>query len=250
MEKTIGNKIIEYLKPASAGLYAAEVRIGLGYTSVRLDNGNIGIAWTAKNNPGSCTHENRAGTLAGSTASELLEMLAEDIKPLSRTIGLAAANALVNGLPHPEPSDKDALDIANVQASDHVAMVGFFGPVIPKLKKTGCKLDIIELKSDKPGTLSPENGRKALASCDVAILTATSIITCTIDELLDRLGKPRSVIILGPSSIMCPTVFKGTPVTHIAGSRVIDAAGVEKIVSEGGGTMLLKPYLKFETICL
>jgi uncharacterized protein (DUF4213/DUF364 family) len=84
----------------------------------------------------------------------------------------------------------------------------------------------------------------------VAIITATSIVTGTFDELIAGLGSPRAVIILGPSTIMYPPVFSGMPVTHLAGAWVKDAAAVEKIVSEGGGTMILKQYLDFKTVCL
>ncbi|MDD4923221.1 MAG: DUF364 domain-containing protein [Dehalococcoidales bacterium] len=250
MNNSIQNRTIEHLRPVSEGINVADVRIGLGYTSVRLDNGNIGLAWTAHNDAGSCTHEARAGKLVGSPASELLEMLADDLKPLSRTIGLATANALVTGLPGCRYAEKDTLDIIDIQAKDSVVMVGFFGPVIPKLKQTGCKLDILELKSNKPGTISPEDGSEALAACSVAIITATSIITGTFDDLMTGLANPRAVIVLGPSTLLYPPVFAGTPVTHLAGSLVKDAAMVQKIVSEGGGTMLLKQYLDFKTICL
>jgi uncharacterized protein len=250
MEKTIQQKIIDYLKPFSEGLSVTDVRIGLGYTSVRLDNGNVGIAWTAQTHSGSCTHEAKAGTLAGRPAWELLEMLASERNALARSIGLAAANALAAGLPRPESTKKDVLDIVNIQAADHVVMVGFFGPLVPKLRQIGCRLDIIELKTDIPGTMSPEEGRTSLASCSVAIITATSIITGTLNELLACLGKPRAAIIIGPSSFMCPEVFTGTPVTHIAGARIRNASAVEKIVSEGGGTMILKQYMDFETICV
>ncbi len=250
MKNSIQQKIIDYLKPASKGLNVTDVRIGLGYTSVRLGNGNLGLAWTANSNSGNCTHMTKAGTLSGSPASEMLDMLSSNMNALSRTIGLATANALVAGLPLPESTKKDALDIVDVQATDHVAMVGFFGPVIPKLKQTGCKLDVIELKTDKPGTLSPEDGKATLASCSVAIITATSIVTGTFDELIGNLEKPRAVIILGPSTIMCPPIFTGTKVTHLAGARVCDATAVEKIISEGGGTMILKKYMNFETICI
>jgi len=250
MTNTIQLKIIDYLKPVSEGLYIADVRIGLGYTSVRLDNGNIGLAWTASGNSGSCTHETKAGTLAGRNALELLEMLANDRNALARSIGLATANALVAGFPHPESIKEDVLDIVNIQAADHVVMVGFFGPLVPKIKQTECRFNILELTTDKPGTISPEDGKELLASCSVAIITATSIITGTLDGLLAGLGKPRAIIILGPSSIMCPQIFAGTPVTHIAGAWVRNATAVEKIVSEGGGTMILKKYMNFETICL
>ena len=217
---------------------------------MRLDNGNIGVAWTAQTKSESCTHESKAGTLAGSPARALLEMLASQNDSLSRSLGLATANALAAGLPRPETTAVDVLDLVDIQASDHVVMVGFFGPLVPRLRQIGCRLDILELESDRPDTVSPEEGRPYLGVCSVAIITATSIVTGTMDELLRGLGNPRAVIILGPSSIMCPEVFTGTQVTHIAGARIRHAAGVEKSVSEGGGTMILKQHMDFETICL
>ncbi|MFA5629371.1 MAG: DUF364 domain-containing protein [Dehalococcoidales bacterium] len=250
MKNSIQARIINALKQGSEGVGVTDVRIGLGYTCVKLDNGNLGLAWTAQNTSGSCTHENRAGKLAGSSASELLESLVDNAKPLSRTIGLATANALISGLPRPQTAEEDILDLVGVTADDKVAMVGFFGPIIVKLKKIGCKLDILELKNDRPGTVSPEDGQTALSNCSVAIITATSIITNTFDDLVGRLNNPRAVIVLGPSTPMYPQVFANTPVTHLAGSLVKDAAMAAKVVSEGGGTMLLRPYLDFRTICL
>ena len=250
MDKTIQQKIIDFLKPVSESHLVTDVRVGLGYTSVRLDNGNIGIAWTAQIHSGNCTYEAKAGSLAGRPAGELLEMLASPNNSLSRTLGLATANGIAAGLPHLKTTAVDVLELVNIRASDHVVMVGFFGPLVPVLRQTGCRLDILELESDKPGTMSLEKGRASLAVCSVAIITATSIITGTIDELLSGLGNPRAVIILGPSSFMRPEVFAGTPVTHIAGARIRNASAVEKIVSEGGGTMILKQHMDFETLCL
>ncbi|MBP9560196.1 MAG: DUF364 domain-containing protein [Syntrophorhabdaceae bacterium] len=248
--RTIQQKIIDFLRPASRGLIAVDVRVGLGFTSVRLDDGNIGLAWTAANHSGSCTHEPRAGTLAGSPAGTLLDMLASLNNPLSRSIGLATANAIAAGLPRPETTNIDILQLLNIQASDHVAMVGYFGPLIPTLRLTGCRLDIIELRTDKPGTLSPDEGRVSLSECSIAIITGTSIVTGTMDGLLSSLGNPRAVVILGPSTFMRPEVFAGSPVTHLSGSRIRNATAVERIVSEGGGTMILKQHMDFETICL
>ncbi|MFH0974589.1 MAG: DUF364 domain-containing protein [Spirochaetota bacterium] len=250
MSKSIQQKIIDFLKPSAEGLAVTDVRVGLGYTSVRLDNGSIGIAWTADSQSGSCTHEARAGTLAGRPAPELLEMLGGLRSPLSRSIGLATANALAAGLPRPETTSVDVLELVNIQAADHVVMVGFFGPLIPKIRATDCRLDILELKSGKPGTITPEEGRTSLAVCSVAIITATSIVTGTMDELLAGLGKPRAVVLLGPSTFIRPEVFAGTLVTHIAGARIRNAEAVVKIVSEGGGTMILRQYMDFETVCL
>jgi uncharacterized protein len=255
MEKTIQKRIIDFLLPFSKRIQAADVRIGLGYTSVRLDNGNIGLAWTASNESESCTHMQKAGTLAGRPAEELLAMLGGrrslltgSDNPLERSIGLAAANAIASGLPRPDAIKEEVLDLIDVKGSDHVVMVGFFGPLMPVLKKTGCRLDVLELRDDRPGTISPEEGREPLATCTVAIITATSIVTGTLDGLLAGLGNPRAVVILGPSTFMRPEVFAGTPVTHLAGAWVHTPSAVEKIVSEGGGTMILRQYMDFETI--
>jgi uncharacterized protein len=228
----------------------AAVRIGLGYTSVRLDNGHLGLAWTARSRSGSCTHEHRAGTLAGRPAGELLEKLAVTGNALSRSIALATANAVAAGMPPPKTTAVEILELVDTQASDQVVMVGFFGPLVPRLRQIGCHLDILELNREKRGTLAPEAGWAPLAACSVAIITATSIVTGTIDELLAGLGNPRAVIILGPSSFMRPEVFTGTPVTHVAGARIRNASAVEKIVSEGGGTQILKHHMDFETLCL
>jgi uncharacterized protein len=246
----IQQRIINLLRPASRGLVVADVRVGLGFTSIRLDDGNIGIAWTGESHSGSCTHEAKAGTLAGGSVETLLDMLASLNNPLSRSIGLAAANAIAAGLPRPEATSTDILDLIDIQVSDHVVMVGFFGPLIPTIRATGCQFDIIELKSDKPGTLSPSEGRPALSECSVAIITGTSVVTGTLDGLLSDLGTPRAAVILGPSTFMRPEVFAGTPVTHLSGARIHKTPAVEKIISEGGGAMILRPHMDFETISL
>lgn len=249
MNNSIPSKIIEFLRHAASNLTVADVRIGLGYSSVRLSDGHAGVAWTAQRESGSCTHEVKAGTLAGSPAADLLAMLDTD-KPLARTIGLATANALAAGLPRPSTTTAGVLDLIDLKPSDHTVMVGFFGPLVPRIRQTGCRFDILEMNRDKPGTMAPEDGLEPLAACSVAIITATSVVTGTIDDLLAGLGNPRAAVILGPSTFMRPEVFAGTKVTHLAGVRVRDAAAVEKVVSEGGGTMILKPFMDFETICL
>lgn len=237
------------MNPVAADRVVADVRIGLSYTSVRLDDGHTGVAWTGHKHCGCCSHHTNAGTLAGRPAGELLDMVVSD-SPLFRTIGLATANALASGIPGPERVSTDILELIGIRPSEHVAMVGFFGPLIPHLKQTGCRLDILELNEDKPGTMTPLQGEASLAACDVAIITATSVVTDTIDELLNGLGNVRAAVILGPSSFMRTEVFSATPVTHIAGVRVRNASAVEKIISEGGGTKSLKPHMDFETLCI
>ena len=251
MGSTVSEKTIEFLKGTAGNKTLVDLRVGLGYTFARLDDGNAGIAWTGSSGSTSCSHELKAGKLAGSPAVEVLSMMVAQ-SPLSRSIGLALANALIAGLPRPESDTRDVLELVNLNANDHVVMAGFFGPLIPQIKKTNCRLDIVELDDRQPDVLSPEEGKVAFGRCSVAILTSTSVVTGTIDGLLASLGNPRAVIMLGPSTIMLPEIFVGTRVTHLAGGWVRTGAAdaVAQIVSEGGGTMILKPHLNFATIAL
>jgi len=248
MTLMIQQRLVEILEPRSGGAIVADVRIGLGYTAVRLESGHAGVAWTAKTDAPSCTHFTEAGSLTGRPARELLTMLGDESSALARTVGLATANALLAALPSPPVSREEVLSTLHITPEDRVVMVGYFAPVIAQIRKTGCHLDIVELNSHHGGTLTPEQGREAMTHCTVAIVTGTSLINGSCDEVLAGLGQQRAVVLLGPSSPLCPVAFKGTPVTHVAGSRVRNAEALLRIVSEGGGTMLMKPYLDFVTV--
>jgi uncharacterized protein (DUF4213/DUF364 family) len=249
MTLNLQKKLMDHLIPLAGGAVVADVRIGLGYTAVKLESGQAGVAWTPKSDAPCCTHFQGAGTLTGRPATELLAFLTDEKSGLARAVGLATANALLSMLPKPRISREEVISSLNITAEDKVAMVGFFGPVVAELKKIGCRLDIVELNPHHGAdTLSPEQGKEALANCSVAILTGTSLINGTCDELLAGLGNPRAAVLLGPSSPLCVEVFSGTKVTHVAGSRVRDVDAVLRVVSEGGGTMLMKKYVDFETV--
>jgi uncharacterized protein (DUF4213/DUF364 family) len=248
MSTSIPSKIRNLLAPEAKRTTIADVRIGLRYTSVRLENGRCGVSWTSQEGAECCSANPGAAPLTGRNALELLDMLS-DPAPMRRTLGLATANALSADMALDRRSPGDVLDAVDIDASDHVAMVGLFGPLLQPLRASGCRLDILELNG-KPGTLAPLDGRAALKDCSVAIVTSTSIVTGTIDEVLSCLGGPRAVVMLGPSTFMAPEVYADSPVTHLAGARVVDPAGVEMMISEGAGTRALKRHMRFETITL
>jgi len=169
----------------------ADVRIGLGYTCVELRDGSAGIAWTpGRDQASSCTHLPKAGTIQDSSEVEILQLLDSD-NHLERTIGLATFNAL-NSRRNQNYSDIEAIARLDIRETDHVVMVGHFAPIIPRIKKTDCTLDVLDLNSAKPGIVDLRSGPDLLAQCDVAIITSTSIINGTIDGLLCNLQKNRA----------------------------------------------------------
>lgn len=244
---TVHKRLISYLLPYAEQLTISDVRIGLGYTAVKLENGHGGVAWTPNSSPTGCTHFGGAGTLIGRPAKELLTLLGDEVSVLARALGLATANALLASLPNPLNLKEEVISSLHITQNDRVAMVGYFGPIIPQLRKSGCQLDILELNDKHSDTLPPEKAGAVLSACTVSIITGTSLINGTFDELNAKLGNPRAAVLLGPSSPLCAKVFEDTKITHIAGSRVRDTDAVLRIVSEGGGTMMMKKFLDFET---
>jgi len=245
---TVQQRLVDLLSEQAAGKNVAEVRIGLGYTAVRLDTGEAGVAWTPHVTSSSCTQLQAAGTLGGSKAGKILALLVDE-SPLARAVGLATANALLASRPTEVVSREGIVASLQLDEKDHVVMVGFFAPLLGDLKKTGCRLDIIELNpAHGQGTLTSEEGETALADCSVAIVTGTSLINGTFSRINSALGKPRAAVLLGPSAPLMPEAFSATKITHVAGSRVTEPEALLKIVSEGGGTRLMKPYLDFQTL--
>ena len=241
----ISRHIHECLSGRGQYLQVVEVRIGLGYVGVMLEGDRLGLAAVLRNElrPG-CSTLGKAGTLAGSGASELLDLLVTGKNPLEKSVGLATANALL--CPDPEEGEQDSIALMGLSPGDRVAMVGYFGPLVERIRKTGATLQIIEKDSQRMETILDREDRDSiLEQCSVAIITATSILNNTIEEVLNGLGNPRHVTILGPSTPLCEEAFARTPVTHLGGSAIRDHRRVMRVISEGGGTPHMRPYLRF-----
>jgi len=201
-----------------------EVVIGLGYTLVRLHCGAAGLAYTPREElERGCEVFGDAGSLAGRELREVLPWIGGN-SAIASCIGLAAANAALR--PPDECLHTDLLDTLGLRQGEKVVMVGRFKPMQPALEELGIQLQVLE-RGDP---------LRALRDCDVALITATTIINRTLGGILEATGEAREVVILGPSTPYIPAAFLGTPVTLLAGSVVLDLGKARRGVSEGGGT--------------
>ena len=64
----------------------------------------------------------------------------------------------------------------------------------------------------------------------------------------ESLKEVLKIVNAGRSTPLVPEIFRDTPVTHLGGVAVADSAKVLQIISEGGGTPALRPYLRFVNI--
>ena len=245
-QNEISERLVELLRKEAEDETVQDVRIGLGFCAVRLKSGLIGLAAILRDEiEEGCTVFPQAGTLSERPLPDLLEMLLVSGSVVKRALGLAAANAMLSGHEHESPDRSDTLELLKLKKDDRVAMVGLFKPLIPKIKKITPFLTVIERDVSSGEAVSLENGKKALKECDVAFISATTILNDTLEQTLNLLGEPRKVTLLGPSTPLKKEIFSGTPVNHLAGSLVKEPEKVLQIVSEGGGTMVMRPHLDF-----
>lgn len=245
---SISEAIHEGARRRASSLAVEDVRIGLGFAAVVLEGNRLGLAAVLRHNldPG-CSVFRTAGTLAGGRASRLLDLIVRGTNPLEKALGLAAANAVFSTDASTVEAgvDGDTLDLAGLTPDDRVVMVGFFRPLVNKIEKTGASLSIVELDPARPGYRDGPKRDEALEGATVALVTATSILNDTVEATLNRLTGARHVTLLGPSTPLYPAAFQGTPVNHLGGSVSMDNTAILRVVSEGGGTPAMRPWLGF-----
>lgn len=231
----IANQLRAHLLSALGEQCLADVRIGLGYTAVMLEDGNVGVAYTFRENAAmGCSVFMGRRPLAGRTTTEILEYLGSS-EGVESTVGLAVANALANR-PGSDHQVGDILELLPLDSEDRVGMVGYFGPLVAPLEQRVRDLTIFErnvARSD--GLLPAEEALDQLSRCDVAIITSTAIILGDLDRLLVAAAGCREVALVGASTPLVPTVFAPLGVTLLSGITVTDGPGILQVVSEGGG---------------
>jgi len=212
-----------------------DVRIGLGYTAVLLEDGSAGVAYTFHEQAAAgCSVFRGRRPLAGCSTQEVLQYLGSS-DPVESAVGLAVANALVNR-PYPGQEEGDILGVLSVRPEDRVGMVGYFGPLVAPLEKRVRELTIFERNAARSEKVLPaEEALERLPSCDVSIITSTALILGDLDGLLEAASTCREVALVGASTPLACTVFASRGVTLLSGVIVKDAAGVLRIVSEAGG---------------
>lgn len=238
----LNRNLFESLSAAAGRVTIDQVSIGLGYTAVTTSDGGIGIAATNMPTDGKIGKPPELVDYEGRSAAELLScILAPD--PMGRAMALALINALNHTQARLLPEDPENTILFSrfgILAGARVAMVGYFPPLVRFFEKREIPISIIDnargLGDKKTFYHQLENW------ADVLLLTATSIINNTIEQLLSHAAPRLKTVILGPSTPMLPSAFTHLPVHMLAGIAITNRSAALKIVRHGGGTREMKPF--------
>jgi uncharacterized protein (DUF4213/DUF364 family) len=230
----------------------SDVRIGVFYTAVELDAGEVGVAFTPRELgaevccPRAAGAAPDAGRLAGESAWGLAAHALSPV-PLRRAVGVATLNALsalaLEGL---GPGGGvllhgvDGLEAAGVGAADRVVLVGSFLPFVRALRHRVASLGVIDRHREALGGehgelwIPPERATKAISQASVVILTGSTLVEGGLDRLLDAAASARKAVIAGPTTPLWPPPFFARGIDVLAGIRVTDGPRMLRLVSEGG----------------
>ena len=213
--------------------------IGLGYTAVTTSDGGIGLSYTYFGDKKSCMVLNKHVDYEGKPADQLLEKINSE-NTVERSMALALINALnyTEALNLPEDDDnKIMFDKFKIGKDRKVAMVGFFGPLVRNFEKMGVSLEILDLSRGLGKKKEFYNKLKNWAQ--VLMLTSTSVLNNSTEEILAHAAEKVKTVMLGPSTPMVTDAFKHLSVHMLAGTVPVDKEMTLKAIRHGMGTPVL-----------
>lgn len=217
-------KVLEAAKPYLKGITIKDAVIGLSLIAVELENGNVGVSYVMREGlPAGCSVFPYAQDIIGKPALEIAEWAVTGKDDVQRGIGMAVLTASSRSQGLQDVDSPDLLFGINVLPTDKVGMVGYIRPIAMELKRKAKEVVIFDMGvslrgGDKDEVCAMKEQSKHLPTCDIVILSGTTMINNTIEELLSMCTGAKEIIMVGSSVPMFPEAFKDTKVTILAGA--------------------------------
>ena len=227
--------------------------IGLFFTGVKLTTGHAGACATPIKSipeavccPSSAMAMPFPGKMKGKPARDAIKEAFSD-HGIRRGVGIAAVNALAELCweRRPNPAVEllrgvDAFDANIFHPDDRTVVVGAFVPFLKELKRR--KQPFLVLEKD-PDTLKPEEmpfyrpaeaAREVVPQADVLLMTGTTLLNDTLEDLLSWARPEARVTVVGPTVGLLPDAFLARGADYLGGVRITDPDAFLDLLAEGG----------------
>ncbi len=234
-------------------LYIERIVIGIFFTGVKLNNGHGGLCFTPVKTipeavccPSSAKAMPQSGKLRGAKVSKILDGMFFG-NAMRRAIGIAVMNALSNTVWEEEgysgytiTKNVDPMDDYIFPEGGKAVVVGALVPYLRMFKTQKRDFSILEkdtstLKPDELARHVPdERAPEVVSQADLLIITGTTLINDTLEELLATAKTGADIIVVGPTASMLPEAFIERGVLSIGGVMVTKPDELLDILAEAG----------------
>lgn len=204
--------------------------MGFNWTAVEGPAG-IGCAATPSRADGAATTP-LTGSYGGRSLSEL-SRLAFSTNPYERAIGIAAANAHWN-VAAPDLEDDNGIEAGG--SGEGTVVIGRFPGLDVKLPGA-----VVLERRPGPDDLPADRAPDVIPGCARLIVTASTLVNGTIDELLALASPGTEVTLVGPGTPLCPALFD-LGIRRLAGFVAVDREGCLKAIMEGAGARAFRRF--------
>jgi uncharacterized protein (DUF4213/DUF364 family) len=245
--------VTDFLGAELDGITVERAVIGLFFTGVKLSTGNTGACATPIKTipeavccPSSAMAMPFPGKLRGRPARELLREASSD-HGIRRAVGIATLNALADRCwdirPHPSVELRAGVDAFNAndfRPGDRTVVVGAFIPFLKELKRCGLPYLVLEkdpatLKADELPFFRPaEMAREIMPQADVLLITGTTLLNNTLEDLLGWVRPEARITIVGPTVGLFPDAFLRRGADILGSVRIPQPDAFLDLLAEGG----------------
>ncbi len=203
------------------------------FMALALEDGSVGISFVLVDDDFSGEYEEiRERGLVGRDPVELALRLGSDNQG-DNMVGMAALNAI-----HQHAMSKtgvkfdyttDAFGLLDIGKEDKLGMVGFFPPLVPMAEEKGADLVVLE-RRERVVKENPKYKVSLDPAClrdrNKVLVTSTTVLNGTIDEVLENTGAADMVSVLGPTAGYFPDPLFERGVDVVGGRQITDPGTV------------------------
>lgn len=234
------------------GIAVERAVVGLFFTGVKLSAGTAGTCATPHDaTPADIccpisAHRVAFRRIAGRPAAEVMRAALSE-SGLSRAVGIATLNALaeLSWQRRPDPGvallhGADAFDASELRADERVVLVGAFIPFLKELKRRRQPYLVLErspaaLKTEEMPFYRPaEQAAAVVPQADVLLVTGSTLLTDTLEDLLALARPDTRVTVVGPTVGMLPDAFLARGADILGSVRIIRPDDFLDLLAEGG----------------
>ncbi len=129
----------------------------------------------------------------------------------------------------------DSLGLLQLNHTDNPGMVGFFPPLVAQIKKMGLKLTVIEKKAklvQKTNNWEVTLDPARLETCNKVLITSTTILNESIDEILRFCSNAEKISIIGPTGGFFPDPLFSRGVNIVGGTYIHNSNLFMELISK------------------